>query len=106
MVKLFGLQLGSGPAREPDWRVADPSDEEPYSEIFVPLPPEAELAKIRARLPLAVGVELTDEEPFSIVEVREPTAEERLAHYALYRHLGGGPYEPTESLFRESESAE
>jgi hypothetical protein len=83
---MFGIRSRSAPEIEPDWRVAEPSDEEPYSEVYVPAP--------------SAAVEGSDEEPFSLVYVREPTLEERLAHYALYRRMGGEPYEPNESLFQ------
>lgn len=42
-----------------------------------------------------------DDEPFFTVTMPEATAEQRLAIYMVYREMGGRPYEPTESLYRE-----
>lgn len=40
--------------------------------------------------------------PFVIVEVDAPTQTERLGLYAIYREMGGEPYEPEESQLAEA----
>jgi hypothetical protein len=42
-----------------------------------------------------------DDEPFFTITMPEATTEQRLAIYMVYREMGGRPYEPTESLYRE-----
>lgn len=85
-MRLLGRKLGSSAEIEPDWRVADPSDEEPFSVVHMPDLTEAELAisaarRYRSADPLSAPdsepdwrvADPSDEEPFSIIEMHEPT---------------------------------